>query len=343
MLPPIPRADRRRLSILSALAAVLLLIILAAAASGAMAIPWHEVPALLFSGEPQDDATRSLWRNVLLDVRLPRVLLALVTGGGLALGGAAMQALFRNPLADPGLIGISAGGAMGAVIAIVLGFSQFWEIAAAAFAGALAATALAWQLGRRHTGVGALLMAGIALNALCGSVVGLFVLRATDDRLRSLTFWTMGSLGGASWPLLAVLVPWVGVLSILLLRHWRACNALLLGEREAAHLGYGLTSLRRRIVLCVTLLVAPLVAVTGIIGFVGLVVPHLLRIAFGADHRLLLPACVLAGGAGLTLADWGARTLAVPAELPIGILTSLIGGPFLLWLLLHHGRKAAPC
>lgn len=320
--------------VLGGLGALLFVVACISAADGALAIPAAELPALLLGEVAREDAQRSLWRAVLLDVRLPRVVLGVLTGAGLAVGGAAMQALFRNPLAEPGLIGISAGGALGAVMAIVLGAESFWWIASAAFAGAMTASSLAWRLGCRHRGVGGLLMAGIALNALCGSAIGLFVWQANDERLRSLTFWNMGSLGQASWPMLAVLAPWVLVLCCVVLRHWRACNALLLGEREAMHLGFAPAALRRRLVLAVTLLVAPLVALTGIIGFVGLVVPHLLRMAFGADHRLLLPACALGGASALALADWVARVCAAPAELPIGVLTSLIGGPFLLWLLL---------
>ncbi|MCZ2104354.1 MAG: iron chelate uptake ABC transporter family permease subunit [Comamonadaceae bacterium] len=303
---------------------------LGAASSGAMDIPIARLPALLLGPGTGEDA---LWREVLLQVRLPRVALAIVVGAGLAISGAAMQALFRNPLAEPGLIGVSAGGALGAVGAIVLGAVSLPVVGSAAFAGSLAATLLAWRLGGRSLGVAGVLLAGIAINALCGAVIGVFTWQANDAQLRSLTFWSLGSLAAANWTLVAALAPWTALLSVLLLRDWRAMNALLLGERETQHLGFALVALRQRLIVTVALLVGPLVAVTGTIGFVGLVVPHLVRLTLGADHRALLPASLLAGAIALTLADWLARIVAIPSELPIGIVTSLVGGPFLLWLL----------
>jgi len=334
--PATPRRRRPgRAAVLAALGTALLVLALAAASNGAMRIPFSRLPALMFgAGTGAEDA---LWRNVLLQVRLPRVLLAIVVGTGLAVSGAAMQALFRNPLAEPGLIGVSLGGALGAVAAIVLGAPGLAVIAPSAFAGSLAATLLAYRLGGRSTGVAGVLLAGVAINALCAAVIGLFTWQANDAQLRSLTFWNLGSLAAASWPLVAALAPWVAALSLLLLRDWRAMNALLLGEREAQHLGFALAALRRRLVVLVALLVGPLVAVTGTIGFVGLVVPHLVRLTLGADHRALLPASLLVGAIALTLADWLARIVAVPSEVPIGIITSLVGGPFLLWLLARRG------
>jgi iron complex transport system permease protein len=183
-----------------------------------------------------------------------------------------------------------------------------------------------------------LLLAGIAINAVAGAMIGLFTFVANDAQLRDLTFWTMGSLAGANWTLLAFLGPWVLAMSWWLMRQWRVMNALLLGEREAQHLGYALKRVRAQLVLACALIVGPLVAATGGIGFVGLVVPHLVRMTLGANHRWLLPACVLGGALALTLADWLARVAVVPAELPIGLVTSLVGGPFFLWLL-ARGRR----
>lgn len=331
---PAPRAHAR-LRALAILGTVLCLLVLAAAASGAVSIPLARLPGLLF-GTPVD-AEEALWRNVLVEVRLPRVLFAVVVGAGLAIAGAAMQALFRNPLAEPGLIGVSLGGALGAVAAIVLVSPDLVVVAPSAFVGSLLATALAYRLGARQPGVAGVLLAGIAINAICASLIGWLTFQATDTQLRNLTFWNLGSLAGASWPVLAATTPWVALLSWLLVRDWRAMNALLLGEREAQHLGFALRQLRRRLVVLAALLVGPLVSLTGTIGFVGLLVPHLVRLGLGADHRLLLPATVLGGGIALTLADWVARVAVIPSELPIGIVTSLVGGPFLLWLL---GRRA---
>ena len=320
---------------LGLLAVALAVAVVAATANGAVAIPLRELPSLLWDAPTPENA---LWRNVLIDIRLPRVLFALVAGAGLAVSGAAMQALFRNPLAEPGLIGISAGGALGAVAAIVLTSGGFWITAPSAFAGSLVATLCAYAVGRRVPGVAGLLLAGVAITAMAFSLIGLFTFVATDAQLRDLTFWNMGSLGGANWKVLSFLGPWVLLVSLWLTSQWRVMNALLLGEREAQHLGYTLKRVRARLVLASALIVGPLVAATGTIVFVGLVVPHLVRMTLGANHRWLLPATILAGGLALILADWLARTVVVPAELPIGLVTGLVGGPFFLWLL-ARGRR----
>lgn len=317
------------------LIAALLAMMVAAAASGAIEIPLAAIPSLLF--DAHTDAESALWRNVLVDLRVPRVLFAATCGAGLALAGAVMQALFRNPLAEPGLIGMSLGGALGAVIAIVVGANGFFTVAPAAFLGSLGATALAYSLGQRHSGVASMLLAGIAINAMCGALIGLFSSLATDEQLRSLTFWNLGSLAGANWRTLAFLAPWTFFIAVLLLREWRALNALLLGVREAHHLGFPLATLRRRLIVLTALMIGPLVAATGTIVFVGLIVPHLVRLALGADHRWLLPNTVLGGALTLTLGDWVSRVVVVPAELPIGIVTGLVGGPFFLWLLMRRG------
>lgn len=322
--------------VLVGLVSALLVLALASASSGAVSIPMARIPALLFATPTGGE--EALWRNVLLEVRLPRLVFAIVTGAGLAVSGAVMQALFRNPLAEPGLIGISLGGALGAVAAIVLNAEGLWAIAPAAFVGSLVATMLAYRLGRHQPGVAGVLLAGIAINAVCASLIGLFTTQANDTQLRTLTFWNMGSLAGATWEMLAWIAPWVALMCVLLLRDWRAMNALLLGEREALHLGYALEPLQRRLIVLSALLVGPLVAVSGTIVFVGLVVPHLVRLTMGADHRGLLPLTVVGGAIALTLADWLARLVVIPAELPIGIVTSLVGGPFLLWLLARKAR-----
>ncbi|MGO4763243.1 FecCD family ABC transporter permease [Cupriavidus sp. 2KB_3] len=322
---------RPPLAVFTALCAVLVVSALWASASGALSIPHGRLLPLLWSGATDGDDL--IWRNVLIEVRLPRIVLAVTAGAALALSGAVMQALFRNPLAEPGLIGISLGGAAGAVAAIVLGAEGLFGIAPAAFGGSLIATALAYRLGTLRPGVASLLLAGVAINAICASIVGFFTYQASDVQLRNLTFWNMGSLAGATWSMLAWLVPLVVVICALMLRDWRAMNALLLGEREAQHLGFDLARLRRRLIVLTALLVGPLVAVTGTITFVGLVVPHLIRLPLGADHRWLLPNTLAGGAIALTLADWLARTVVIPAELPIGIVTSLVGGPFLLWML----------
>ena len=336
-----PRLPSGRLAprpALAWLAVCLLLAALAASASGAMPIPWSRLPTLLW-GEAQPGDR--LLRSVLLDIRLPRVLLSMTAGAALAVAGAAMQALFRNPLAEPGLVGISSGSALGAVCAIVAGASGQPAVAGAAFVGGLGATFLAYGAGRRYPGMAGLLLAGIAINTLAGSAIGLCTYMATDSQLRDLTFWSMGSLAGANWRLLAFFGPWTLLLLAYFCRCWRELNALLLGEREAAHLGFALAPLRRRLILAMALAVGPLVAVTGGIGFVGLVVPHLARMLLGAHHRYLLPASALGGALALTLADCAARLVVAPAELPVGLVTGLVGGPFFFWLLFRAGRQMA--
>lgn len=327
---------RQPAPVLIGLTVAVVIVTLLATIKGAVNIPLADVFRLMARGADQPDD--ALWRNVLIDIRLPRVLFALITGSALALAGATMQALFRNPLAEPGLVGISAGGALGAVCAIVLTSGGFYYTAPAAFVGSLLATGCAYALGRRVPGVAGLLLAGIAINTVAGSLIGLLTYTANDAELRDLTFWSMGSLAGANWHLLSLLAPWTLLWSAWLLSQWRVLNALLLGEREAQHLGFALKSVRRKLIVACALIVGPLVAATGGIGFVGLVVPHLVRMTLGANHRWLLPACMLAGALILALADWLARIVIVPAELPIGLLTSLIGGPFFLWIL-ARGRR----
>ena len=301
--------------------------------------------ALRLLGVPIDGQGLKQAELILGQIRLPRTLMGLAVGGVLALSGVAMQGLFRNPLADPGLVGVSSGAALGAAVAIVGGsfmgglpeaFGPYL-LSLCAFLGGLLVTALVYRLGRRNgqTHVATMLLAGIALTALAGSAVGLFTYLADDATLRTLTFWNLGSLNGASyqrlWPLLLV----SGAVALWLPRRAKALNALLLGESEAKHLGINVEQLKRELVFCTALGVGAAVAAAGMIGFIGLVVPHLMRLLAGPDHRTLLPASILAGASLLLLADLVARLALAPAELPIGIITAFIGAPFFLYLLLR--------
>ncbi|MDC6380279.1 iron ABC transporter permease [Pseudomonas graminis] len=278
-------------------------------------------------------------------IRLPRTLLGLAVGAVLALSGVAMQGLFRNPLADPGLVGVSSGAALGAAVAIVAGASlgglpepfQPYLLSICAFAGGLGVTAIIYRLGRRdgHISVSTMLLAGVAMTALAGSIIGLFTYLADDASLRTLTFWNLGTLNGASyarlWPLLLVCVAVI----LWLPRRAKALNALLLGESEARHLGIEVERLKRELILCIALGVGAAVAAAGLIGFIGLIVPHLVRLLTGPDHRIVLPASALAGASLLLFADIFARLVMAPAELPIGIVTVFIGAPFFLFLLVR--------
>jgi iron complex transport system permease protein len=279
---------------------------------------------------------------VLLHVRLPRVVLGALVGSALAVSGALMQGLFRNPLADPGLVGVSAGSALAAVAWIVLGGAFALPpmlaanaLAGAAFAGGLATTALVYRFAT-HGGRTLVATMLLAVSALAGAGVGLFVFLANDTQLRTITFWTLGALGGASWETLGgvaplLLAPLAGAPLLA-----RGLNAMLLGEADAYHVGVRVERLKRAAVTLAALGVGASVAAGGMIGFVGLVVPHLIRLALGPDHRTLLPASALLGGVLLLLADLFARTVAAPAEVPIGIVTALAGAPFFLWLLLRE-------
>jgi iron complex transport system permease protein len=277
-------------------------------------------------------------------IRAPRVILAILVGSVLAVSGAAMQGLFRNPLADPALIGISSGATLAAVAVIVLeatvlqGFSRWtgaYSLPIAAFAGGFAATWLVYHfatIGGRPD-ISSLLLAGIAINALAGSATGLLIYLADNDQLRTITFWTMGSLSGASWSQISVGAPFFLGTLICLPFVSRALNAMLLGEAEAGHLGFSVEKIKTLTIFLVALGVGATVSFAGIIGFVGLVVPHLLRLWFGPDHRSLLPCAAILGAILLLAADLLARTIVIPAEMPIGIITGILGGPFFLWLL----------
>ncbi|MZR32270.1 iron chelate uptake ABC transporter family permease subunit [Sneathiella sp. DP05] len=284
---------------------------------------------------------------VLSSIRLPRVLLAIIVGSALAVSGAAMQGLFRNPLADPGLIGIATSAALAVAIVIVLagpitGYFGLYAMSIAAFVGALVACFVIFRFAKL-TGtfsVTYMLLTGIAINAMSAAGVGFLTFLSDDQQLRTLTFWTMGSLGGALWVSVIVVTTIIVPSGLILIRNARELNVLLLGENEAQYLGVDVERLKRTIVICTALSVGAAISVSGIIGFIGLVVPHLVRLTLGPDHRLLIPASAFLGAIMLLLADTVARTIVVPAEMPVGILTSMIGGPFFLWLLIkqYSGR-----
>lgn len=316
---------------------------------GAVRIPPGRVLDILIRGGGDPALARDAL--VVLNIRLPRTLLGLMVGAGLAVSGALMQGLFRNPLADPALVGISAGSGLAAATVIVLGDRlraaaglsgpmPYAALPVAAFLGGLATTFGLYRVATRagRTSVATMLLAGIALAALAGALTGLLVYASDDRQLRDLTFWMLGSLSGATWAKVAASAP--AILPVLLLVPFlgRGLNALVLGEAEAFHLGIAVEQLKRLAILLVAVAVGAGVAAAGVIGFVGLVVPHVLRMTIGPEHRRLLPACALLGGALLVLADIVARLVAAPAELPIGIVTALVGAPVFLWLLL--GRAA---
>jgi len=287
-------------------------------------------------------------RIILWDIRLPRLALGSLVGAALAVSGAIMQGLFRNPLADPGIVGVSAGAGLGAVVAILVGGALPAVLAplagpalvpVAAFAGGWVTTWLLYRIATRggQTEIATLLLAGIGVAALAGAGTGIAIFLADDAQLRDITFWGLGSLAGANWGKLVVAGPAMlaAILAAPLLG--RGLNALALGEAAAMHLGIPVERLKSGAILAAAAAAGAAVAVSGGIGFVGIVAPHLLRLSIGPDHRLLLPAAALLGATLLVLADVMARTVVAPAELPIGIVTALVGAPVFLWLLL--GRR----
>lgn len=287
------------------------------------------------------DAEASPARDILLHIRLPRIAAASLVGASLAVSGALFQALLRNPLAEPYLLGVSSGAALGAVAALTLGWAggSPWALALAALAGALLAIGIVFRVatsvGRLDTHV--LILAGVVTAAFFGACVMLLLSLAREGALRSAVLWTMGSLGGVSWGMTGTLAAYALPASAVTLLMGRDLNALALGEETAAHLGTETERVKRAAYFLASLLAAAAVSVAGVIGFVGLVVPHAVRLLWGADHRRLLPLCFLGGAALLTAADTAARNVAAPLEIPVGVITALVGVPFFL-LLLRRGH-----
>ncbi len=305
-----------------------------------------EILLHLLSGDFARDGRDAV---VILDVRLPRTLLAICVGAGTAVAGAVMQGLFRNPLADPGVVGVSSGAGFAAALWFVFGaglaaglpydLGQF-GLPLAAFIGGLTVTLILHMLSRHGgtTQVMTLLLAGIAIGALAAAGIGFLIFISSDQQLRDFTFWTMGSLGGATWIKIAMVLPLAGAFVLIAPRLARGLDALALGEAEAFHLGIDVESLKRIAIVGVAAAVGASVAVSGVIAFFGLAVPHVVRLAIGPAHRLLLVVSAIFGGALMITTDLVARTVASPAEVPLGVITSAIGAPFMLWLLMRQRR-----
>ncbi|WP_091133481.1 FecCD family ABC transporter permease [Microvirga guangxiensis] len=337
-----PLHNRRPLLMIT-LGCLVVLMSLLALGAGATGIPLSRVLSIMMepSSVPSGEAL------VILQVRLPRLLLGLLIGAALACSGALMQGLFRNPLADPGLVGVSAGAALAAAATIVVGDAllapligplSFVALPIGAFVGGLITTFALYLVATRQgrTSIATMLLAGVAFGALSGALMGFLSYLSDDRQLRDLSFWSLGSLSGATWTKVAAATPLI--LPVLIVTPFlaRGLNALALGEAEAFHLGVPVQRLKAVAILLVAVTVGASVACAGMIGFIGIVVPHILRLTAGPDHRMLLPASALLGAALLVLADTVARTIAAPAELPIGILTAAFGAPFFLWLLLRR-------
>jgi iron complex transport system permease protein len=331
--PPAGRTPARLLLLLLIAAGAALLAI----ATGAAALPPREVLAVLSGG---GDATS---RTIVLELRMPRAALALIAGGGLAVAGATFQALLRNPLAEPYILGVAGGAAAGAVGAITLGLGPVTgAVPAAALAGAVFAIVLVLRIALRvdrGLDTRVLLLAGVVVGALFNAVIMLLLTMTEIESFRSAIFWMMGSLAASSWQNVWLLALWTVPAAIALLALARPLNLLAIGEDTALFLGARVQRVKFAAYLIASLLVAAAVATCGVIGFIGLIVPHAIRLVWGSDYRLLLPASVIGGGAFLLLADTAARTLTAPAELPVGVVTALVGVPIFIVLL---RRSPAP-
>lgn len=319
---------------------------------GAVKIPIKEVLLILSKkiGLFTDIPVSAQYEGVLNIVRLPRVALGLLIGAALGISGTAVQGIFRNPLAEPGLIGISAGASLMAVIIIVLEVALFaglgnllgyYLLAFGAFSGAGIAVMLVYQISRTDgkSNVATMLLAGIAINALAGALTGLITYIADDQQLRNITFWMLGSLAGATWETVWAVAPFILIPILLLPRMGKALNAFSLGEVQAAQLGLKVNQIKRNVVVLATMGVGAAVAVSGIISFVGLLVPHTIRLFIGVDNKHVLPASALLGALMLTLADMLCRTIIAPIELPIGVITALLGTPLFLYILIKDKKK----
>lgn len=334
---------RRRRRLLAGLAAVLVMLSIAALGVGEVAIDPGATLAILADqiGIELPWHYDAVQAAVLLELRLPRLCMGVLVGAALGCAGAALQGLFRNPLADPALIGVSAGAGFAVAVAMVVGgalLASPLALAAVAMLGGLGAVTTVWRLATRHgrTSMATMLLAGIAINALASAGIGLCIYGANDAELRDISFWMLGSLGGARWSLVLAIMPFIAIAVLGLPRLARSLNAMVLGDEEAGHLGVEVDRVKRRIVAATALAVGAAVSVSGLIGFVGLIVPHTVRAGAGPDHRLLVPASALLGAIALVSADLLARTVAAPADLPIGIVTALVGSPVFLWILLRQ-------
>jgi iron complex transport system permease protein len=339
------KGDRRQLArrTIAGLAVLLVCVCTISLTSGASTVSSGDLLRSLVGSE----ALSARDRIIVIDIRLPRMVLGVLIGAALAVSGAVMQGLFRNPLADPGLVGVSAGAGLGAIAMIVLGGTMLAPIAlvfgpfalpVAAFIGGLLTTLVLYRIATRNgqTSVATMLLAGIVLGALAGAISGILVYLADDAQLRDLTFWGLGSLAGATWIKIATAGPIIVGALLAVSFVARGLNAMALGEAAAHQLGFAVQRIKLIAIVSVAAAVGASVAVSGGIGFMGIVVPHLLRLAIGPDHRYLLPASAFLGASMLLLADAVARMIVAPAELPIGIVTALFGAPFFLWILLRR-------
>ena len=323
--------------------------------SGPIKISIKEIFYILFNqfgflGNTENDFFSNIQESVLINIRFPRVILAILVGAGLGTSGAILQGLFRNPLVDPGFIGVSSGAAVGAIISIMFGkllsnflphILQAFLLPILAIIGSFLTIMIVYSLSKVNgkTNVMAMLLSGVAINAIAGSIIGFFVSISSDLELRSFTFWTMGGLDNSDW-FIVILVSFFTILPFLFIYKFKTeIDIFMLGDSEAANLGVNVEYIKRKIILISSIMVGISVAFCGMIGFVGLVTPHLIRLFISPNHKYLIPGSALLGSLILVLSDFISKTIISPAQLPIGIVTSAIGAPFFVWLILSQKRR----
>jgi ABC-type Fe3+-siderophore transport system permease subunit len=304
---------------------------------GTAEVSLHKIAALVSGTLDPDDPVRL----IVLRIRLPRIILAGLAGFSLALGGVVFQALLRNPLADPFILGVSSGSAFGAIVGILLGFTFSFGVPLMSFAGALLSVYLVLALGAKRMGIesSTILLTGVILNAFFTAVIMFFISIVADSRLHTMLFWLYGDLSQSRYSSLIILTPVLIVASLILFSFAKELNLITTGEEIALQLGVDVEKAKKTCLVLVSLLIGLVVSFSGLIGFVGLIVPHLARMAFGSDHRLLVPAACLGGAAFLIAADTLARLLISPSELPVGVITAFLGAPFFLYLLRVRGSQ----
>jgi iron complex transport system permease protein len=344
--------DYRTTFILTGLGLSLFAVVLFSLTIGAVSIPVKDVAVIILQkiGLFKSIEVDGMYEIVLSTIRIPRIIMTILIGASLGISGAALQGLFRNPLVEPSLIGVSGGSASAVVLFIVFGGPAVMDVTGwiynailplLAFAGGLLATFIVLRLSSQsgRTNIAVLVLTGVAINALAGAIIGLSIFYADENQLRTFTFWTLGDLGGASWSKLMIASPLLISSSLGLIFFSSSLNALALGEAEAYHVGVNVEQTKRIVIFLAALSVGVSVSLAGMIGFIGLIVPHVIRVSFYADNKLVLPASILGGALLLVLADVIARTIVTPSELPIGVVTALIGAPFFIGLLLNAKTK----
>lgn len=334
-----PLTAARVIAVTAALSALLLFTAAASLVMGTAEVKPSNLITLL-TGATQGSETAYL---ILFKIRLPRVILAGLNGFSLALGGVVFQSILRNPLADPFILGVSSGAALGAVLGIVFGFGMALGVPMTAFAGALVTVYLVLTIGRRKMGMesSTILLAGVIINAFFTAIIMFFIATVVDDRLHTMLFWLYGDLSQSRFSQSVIVAPVLLSGFVILYGFSRHLNLITAGEEAALQMGVDVEKAKLVCLLVVSLIIGIVVSFSGLIGFVGLIVPHIARMILGSDHRLLMPVAALGGAVFLIVADTAARTVISPSELPVGVITAFIGAPFFIYLLKTRGSRWA--